>query len=94
MELLRVRSYEGTELRSYGILILQPRAGSDIAGARARATITARPNPPRSPRSQRDRSLSTAHRPRATTSERMKMRCNPSDEGLTINHPMVNKDFN
>ena len=27
-------------------------------------------------------------------SERMKMRCNPSDEGLTINHPMVNKDFN
>eukprot|EP01047_Picozoa_sp_COSAG01_P004746 COSAG01_NODE_158_length_23708_cov_7.921979_4_plen_33_part_00 len=23
----------------------------------------------------------------------MKMRCNPSDEGLTINHPMVNKDF-
>eukprot|EP01047_Picozoa_sp_COSAG01_P116421 COSAG01_NODE_45086_length_412_cov_4.335463_1_plen_24_part_10 len=24
----------------------------------------------------------------------MKMRCNPSDEGLTINHPMVNKDFN
>ena len=24
----------------------------------------------------------------------MKMRCNTSDEGLTINHPMVNKDFN
>eukprot|EP01047_Picozoa_sp_COSAG01_P119894 COSAG01_NODE_48612_length_379_cov_1.421429_2_plen_29_part_01 len=24
----------------------------------------------------------------------MKMRCNPSDGGLTINHPMVNKDFN
>jgi hypothetical protein len=29
-----------------------------------------------------------------TYSERMKMRCNPSDEGLTTNHPTVNKDFN
>jgi hypothetical protein len=28
-----------------------------------------------------------------TVGERMKMRCNPSDEGLTINHPTVNKDF-